>query len=109
MSCRSGSQGKKRSGGVEPEGLRDRVPEEMDDHPGKRKRCCEPDSEREDAHVFEAGIREQSLPGERSPEEWDGDSEREKPEADQHLLGGGGSDRGCECLLGSPCDKQDGW
>ena len=70
-------------GRVEAERLGDRVPGHVHDDAGHRKRVRECEAEGEHAHVLEARIREQALPGERAPEEGHRDGEREEPEADE--------------------------
>ena len=80
--------------GVEAERLGDRVPDDVDDDAGDRERRREADAERDHAHVLEARVGEQPLPGERAPEERDGDGQRDEPEADEdaarHVLADGG-------------------
>ncbi len=71
---------------VEAERLRDRVPDDVDGDAGERERRAEADPERDHAHVLEARVGEQPLPGERPPEERDRDRERDEPEGDQHVL-----------------------
>ncbi len=70
--------------GVEAERLRDRVAGDVEHDAGERERRAEADPERDHAHVLEARVGEQALPGQRSPEERDGDGERGEPERDEH-------------------------
>ena len=79
-----GSCAEQRRRGIEAERLRDRVPGDVHRDAGERERGSEADPERDHAHVLEAGVGEQALPGQRAPEERHGDGEREQTEADQH-------------------------
>ena len=82
---------------VEAERLGDRVAGDVHDDAGHRERRREREPEGEHAHVLQARVREQALPGERAPQERDGDRERDEPEADEdslrHLLADGGRER----------------
>ncbi len=94
--------------GVEAECLGDRVPDDVDRDAGERERASEADSERDHAHVLEARVGEQPLPGLWPPEERHRHGERDEPEADEHTTGGALADRRGERLLGAPGDEQHG-
>ena len=81
-----GSCAEQRRRGVEAERFRERVPGDVDRDAGERERGREADPERDHAHVLEARVGEQPLPGERAPEERHRDRERGEPEPDQHRL-----------------------
>ena len=84
------------------------VGDDVDGDAGQRERRAEADPERDHAHVLEARVGEQPLPGQRAPEERHRDGERDEAEGDQdglrRLLA---DDRG-ERLLGAPGDEQHG-
>ena len=84
---------------VEAERLRERVPDDVDRDAGERERRAEADAERDHAHVLEARVGEQPLPGQRLPEERHGDGEREQAEADQDGAGGRRSDHRASAWL----------
>ena len=86
MSRGAGLVSEQRNGGVEAERLGDRVGDDVDGDTGESERCREADAERDDAHVLEARVGEQPLPGERPPEERDRDGERDETEADEDAL-----------------------
>ena len=92
--------------GVEAECLRDRMPDDVHGDAGERDRRRESDPERDHAHVLEARVGEQPLPGERPPQEGDGDGQRQESEADQHDAPRVGSDRRLERALDAPGDEQ---
>ena len=77
---------------VEAERLRQRVSDDVHDDACERERRAEADAERDDAHVLEARVGEQPLPGHRLPQERHGDREREEAEADEHRLRRGRAD-----------------
>ena len=52
--------------------------------PASASGVAEADPERDHAHVLEARVGEQPLPGQRPPEERHRDGERDEPEADEH-------------------------
>ena len=60
------------------------MPDDVHRDAGERDRRRESDAECDHAHVLEARVGEQTLPGERPPQERDGDGEREESEAHQH-------------------------
>ena len=64
-----GSWREQRRRGVEAERLRERVTDDVDRDAGERERAAEADPERDHAHVLEARVGEQPLPGLRPPEE----------------------------------------
>ena len=92
--------------GVEAERLRDRVGGDVDGDPGDRERRREADPERDHAHVLEARIREQALPGERPPQERNRNRQRDEPEPDQHVLRRVRADHGRERVLRAPGNEQ---
>ena len=82
----AGLVSEERHGSVEAERLGDRVRDDVDGDAGERERCREADAERDDAHVLEARVGEQPLPGERPPEERHRDGEGDETEADEDAL-----------------------
>ena len=82
MRCGRGLDAEERNCRREPDGLRDCVTRDVHDDTDQRKRVSEADSERDDAHVLEAGIGQESLPRQRAPEERHGD--RKRGEAEEH-------------------------
>ncbi len=93
---------------VEADGLRDSVRDDVDSDAGEGERRPEPDAERDHAHVLEARIGEQALPGKRAPEKRNGNRKRYEAEEDQDVLSRPRADDVCERMLGAPGDKQHG-
>ena len=93
---------------VEAERLRERVPDDVDGDACERERRAEADAERDDAHVLEARVGEQPLPGHRLPQERHGDGEREQAEADEHRLRRRRADHRGERLARAPGDEEHG-
>ena len=71
-------------GCIEAESLGNRVARHVHDDAGHGQRGGESEAEGEHAHVLQARVGEQTLPGERAPEERDCDCERDEPEADEN-------------------------
>ena len=78
-----------RHGRVEAQRLRDGMAGDVHDDPDERERVAEADAERDHAHVLEARVGQEALPGERAPEERHRDRERREPEEDEDLARGG--------------------
>ena len=97
-----------RRGRVEAESLGDRVPGDVHDDARHRERSGEREAEGQHAHVLQARVREQALPGERAPEEGHGDRERDEPEADEDALRRLLADGGGERTVGAPRDDEHG-